>query len=328
MRYLFTLAALALLAASALADLPTTGFRTVEYEPDLRSQNRPSGKWTELRCTMLQQQGDWTWIHSPEGKQGWVRSAEVVPLAHAVEYFTQKIADQPAKAFWYLSRANARQELGDFDAALVDLTEAIGREPNNHDLLNNRAVIYEAKKDYESAIADYNAALKLRPNDPVYWANAASARLRMKDNAKAIANCDRAIALDASLPVAYRIRARALAFQGEAERAIDDYTRAVRLDPTDPSGYASPAWTRATCPVERCRDGKKAVELATYACTLSQWKDSWCLDVLAAAYAESGDFENAVKYARQAVDFATEADRPEIKARLDLYGAKKPYREE
>lgn len=328
MRYLFTLALSTLFAAGALAELPTTGFRTVEYEPDLQSQTRPNGKWTDLRCTMLRQQGDWTWIHSPEGKEGWVRNREVVPLEQAVDFFTQKIAAEPAKAFWYQSRANARQELGDFDAALADLTEAIGHQPNNHDLLNNRAVIYESQKEYELAMADYNAALKLDPNDPVYWANAAAVRLKMKDFAKAIANCDRAIAFDPSFPVPYRIRARALAFQGEVERAIDDYTRAARLDPTDPSAYASPAWTRATCPVERCRDGEKAIELARYACALSQWKDAWCLDVLGAAYAESGDFENATKYAQQALDRATEADRREIKQRLELYAANKPYRDE
>lgn len=328
MSYLLSFALSLLACAGALAELPTTGFRTVEYEPDLRSQSRPNGKWTDLRCTMLRQEGDWTWIHSPEGKEGWVLNREVVPLDGAVEFFTQKIAAEPAKVFWYQSRANARQELGNFDAALADLTAAIGREPNNHELLNNRAVIYEAKGDYEPAIADYNSALKLSPDDPIYWANAAATRLKMKDYAKAIANCDRAISLDAAFPVPYRIRARALAFQGAAERAIDDYTRAARLDPTDPSAYASPAWTRATCPVERCRDGKKAVELARYACELSQWKDAWCLDVLGAAYAESGDFENAAKYAQQALDRASEADRPEINERLKLYAANKPYRDE
>lgn len=328
MRYLLALASMALLSASALAELPTTGFRTVEYEPELRVKNKPGSKWTELRCTMLQQQGDWVWIHSPEGKEGWVRSREVVPLEHAVEFFTTQIAAQPAKAFWYQSRANAKWEQGDIDAALADLTEAIGRQPKNHDLLNNRAVIHEAKKEYEAAITDYNAALKLKPNDPVYWANAAAARLSMKDYAKTIANCDRAIALDPALAVAYRIRARALAFQGELDRSLDDYHRAAKLDPTDPSAYASPAWTRATCPVERCRDATKAVELAEYACKLSQWKDSWCLDVLGAAYAESGDFENAAKFAQQALACAPESDRAEIQSRLDLYGEKKPFRDE
>jgi tetratricopeptide (TPR) repeat protein len=328
MRHLLTLALSALVSASALAELPSTGFRAVEYEPDLRSQGRPGAKWTDLRCTMLQQQGDWTWIHSPEGKEGWLRNNEVVPLERAVEFFSQKIAAEPEKSFWYQSRANVRQELGDSDAALADLTEAIGRQPNNHELFNNRAVIYERKKEYDLAIADYNAALKLSPNDAVYWANAAATRLEMKDYAKAIANSDRAIAVDQSFPVPYRIRARAHAFQGQVEHAVNDYTTAARLDPTDPNSYASPAWTRATCPVEGCRDGKKAVELARYACTLSQWKDSWCLDVLAAAYAESGDFANAAKYAEQALALASEADRAEISKRLELYGKNEPYRDE
>jgi tetratricopeptide (TPR) repeat protein len=328
MRLLLGLAVSALASTAAFAQLPTTGFRAVEYEPALRSQNKPAGTWSDLRCTILQQKDDWAWIHSPEGKEGWVRSDEVVPLDRAADFFTQRIASDPENPFWRQSRANVRQELGELDAALDDLTEAIRRQANNEDLFNNRAVIYEAKREYDLAIADYNAALKLNPNEPVYWANAAATRLKMKDFAKAMANCDRAISLDAAFPVPYRIRARAWAFQGDRERAIADYTTAAELDPSEPSSYASPAWTRATCPVEACRDGKKAVELARYACGLSQWKDSWCLDVLAAAYAESGDFDSAIKYARQSLDLATGADRDEISRRLKLYAAKTPYRDD
>ncbi|HET6882907.1 MAG TPA: tetratricopeptide repeat protein [Pirellulales bacterium] len=314
--------------SAAIGELPTTGFRAVDYEPALRSRNRPAARWTDLRCTILKQEGDWLWIHSFDGKEGWLRNGEVVPLDRAEQFFTQKIAADPNNTFWYQSRANVRQELGDLDTALDDLGEAIRRQPENHYLLNNRATVYEAQKKYEEAIADYNAALKLSPNDPVYWANAAATRLRMKDYGKAVANADRAIALDAQFPVAYRIRAIALAFQGNGQRALDDFTQAARLDPSGPSSYASPAWTQATCPVDACRNGKKAVELATHACELTGWKDSWCLDVLGAAYAEAGDFANATKYAKKAEELASAVDKPEISKRLELYGTKQPYRDE
>jgi tetratricopeptide (TPR) repeat protein len=328
MRFILCLVQLAFAPIPTAVDLPTTGFRAVDYEPELRSRTRPAGKWADLRCTMVRHEGSWTWIHSFEGKEGWVRREEVIPLDRAVDFFTRKIAAQPDNTFWYQSRANAQQELGDLESALSDLSEAIRREPKNHYLYNNRAAVYEAQKEYDRAVADYNAALNISPNEPFYWANAAATRLKMKDYARAIKNCDRAISLDAAFPVAYRIRATALARQGNAQRAAADFTAAARLDPNGPSSYASPAWTRATCPIERCRDGKQAVELAKRACELSQWNDSWCLDVLAAAHAEAGDFDNALKYARQALKLAPALDRPEISKRLELYGTGKPYHDE
>jgi hypothetical protein len=60
------------------------------------------------------------------------------------------------------------------------------------------------------------------------------------------------------------------------------------------------AWFQATCPDAAHRDGNAAVRNATRACELSQWKDAGNIDTLAAAYAEIGDFAQAVRYVTQA----------------------------
>ena len=84
----------------------------------------------------------------------------------------------------------------------------------------------------------------------------------------------------------------------------------------------------ASCPVAKYRDGKKAVEIATHACELTQWKRSDFLDTLAAAYAEAGDFNAAIKWETKAIETMTdERTREPSRARLILYEAGKPYHE-
>jgi hypothetical protein len=102
----------------------------------------------------------------------------------------------------------------------------------------------------------------------------------------------------------------------------------MRRDADYAGPYNQRAWIWATCPEARFRDGKKAVESATRACELADWKEPDVLSTLAAASAESGDFDSAVKWQEKAQGLYWDADDKEQGlARLILYQAKKPYRE-
>ena len=109
-------------------------------------------------------------------------------------------------------------------------------------------------------------------------------------------------------------------------QAIRDYNEAIRLDSKSPA-WNQRAWLQATCPDEKYRDGKKAVADATRACELTSWKDATNLDTLAAAYAESENFDEAVKWQEQAIAFASPAIKATFESRIVLYRDGKPYRE-
>ncbi len=86
------------------------------------------------------------------------------------------------------------------------------------------------------------------------------------------------------------------------------------------------AWDLATDPDKARRDGLKAVDLATYVCRLDGYKTTLYLDTLAAACAEVGKFEDAVRWQTKAVELhenLTGIDR--YRGRLQLYRAGKPY---
>ncbi len=105
--------------------------------------------------------------------------------------------------------------------------------------------------------------------------------------------------------------------------------RTTEINPAFAPGFNNLAWLLATCPDDQYRDGNTAVENATRACELSQWAKPDCLGTLAAAYAEAGEFELAIKWQTKAIELATpDYDMAAAQSRLKLYEAGKPYREE
>jgi hypothetical protein len=62
---------------------------------------------------------------------------------------------------------------------------------------------------------------------------------------------------------------------------------------------------------------------------LTNWKNPGFLDTLAAAFAESGNFDEAIKWQRAALEFPefAESSGVEARQRLRLYSLGRPYRE-
>ena len=102
----------------------------------------------------------------------------------------------------------------------------------------------------------------------------------------------------------------------------------MRLDPKLVVALNGKAWLLATCPDKRYRQGKTAQELATRACEQTNWKVGHYLDTLAAAHAESGNFDKAVELEEKALMDQTyeKNDGTGARERLKLYKDKKPFR--
>jgi tetratricopeptide (TPR) repeat protein len=249
---------------------------------------------TNFEYRVLAEKGGWIKVRH-KGVEGWFAKDDAVPLERAVDYFTRRIKDDPNDAVAFLHRGVVRRLRGEVDAAIKDLGEAVRLKPSAT-AFNSRGIAWRTKGEYDKAIQDYGDAIRL----------------------------------DASYAPAFNNRGNAWRAKKEYAKAVQDYGEAIRLEPKDASALNNQAWLLATCPDEKYRDGKNAVELARRACELTAWKDLNYFDTLAAACAEAGQFEEAVRWQEKvlAEPAFVRGSGEAARRRLELYQNKKPYHEE
>ncbi len=110
------------------------------------------------------------------------------------------------------------------------------------------------------------------------------------------------------------------------EAAIIQYDKAYLASPNSIDVQNNLAWLLATCPDRALRDAPRAIKLAKQAAQSTNYADASMLDTLAAAYAESGEFEKAVVTQRKAIELTPAASRSDLQKRLNLYLEGKTYR--
>lgn len=227
----------------------------------------------------------------------------------------------------YDRRGSAWMAIGQSDKAIADWSEAIRLDRNDVSAYKTRGSARLRSGQYDQAIADWGEVIRLKPELPLAYHNRAYAWMKKGESDKAIADWTAAIGVDPKNASAYSNRGSAWLGKREYDKALADYHAAIRLDPKFGEAYWGLASLLATCPVAKYRDGKQAVENAEKAGELLGLSDSGFVAVLAAAHAAAGDFDFAVSWQEQAIELAPEKSKAELRSRLDLYKARKPYHE-
>jgi tetratricopeptide (TPR) repeat protein len=236
---------------------------------------------------------------------------------------TREIDPSPATALEYYRRARSWSAQAHSDLALADFDRALALNPKFGSAFTGRANEYFRLGDYQRAIADYNEAVFLDANPGIVYCNRAGAWLKSGEVEIALDDYREAIERNPSYAPAYFGRANANVAQAKYSQALADYRQAIRIDPQFAAAYDNLAWILASAPLSDHRNGEQAVEMATKACELTNWKQAEFIATLAAAYAETGNFADAIHWQKRAIELAPE--RKPLQARLVTYLARRPY---
>ncbi len=264
------------------------------------------------------------------GDSGWLNKDDVVLLEEAPDFFASQIQANPDNDFAYAYRGAALRDKGDLEHALADMTMAISINPENATWYSNRGIAWNDLREFSRALADQTQAIRLNPGYAIGYNNRGLTLTDKGEFQNAITDFNDAIRIDPRYQRAYLHRGIAYAKMKDFDKALADYRQALKLDPKDPAVFNTFAWLLATCPKDSFRDGKKAVEYATKACELTNWKISQFLDTLAAAYAENNEFDKAVQWEKKALeneDYVTRHGQA-ASERLLQYQDKKPFRQQ
>ncbi len=249
----------------------------------------------------------------------------------ALADFNRAVELDPTRFLAFHNRGVIRASEGDFDKALEDWNQAIRLRPSFSKALRNRGELHYARGDLERAVSDYTAALRSGSDEQAeLYGLRGHAYYMLGRNSQALMDYNRALQTDRRLWETYIHRGDLLQDMGRWDRAINDYQAALRWRRDSHRALVSLAWLRSTCPDAEYRSPEEGVQAAQQALEMlgeeSPDLRHRYLDVLAAAHANAGEFEEAIQIQEEALTLAPEEMRQDYQKRLDLYQGGEPYR--
>ncbi|MGZ5001572.1 MAG: tetratricopeptide repeat protein [Chthoniobacterales bacterium] len=245
--------------------------------------------------------------------------------------WTQTLARTSRNAIAHKSLGYTFHEKGRLDEALAEYERALEINPRLASARSNLGVTLLQLGRREESLSHLQKALESNPNVPDFHSNLGLALLDTSHVNEALAEFQKALQLNPDLAGAHYNLGNILVELGRAPEALPHYQRVLELDPNDFAALNNLAWLLATSPQAEIRDGKRALELAERADVLTDRRSPIVAATLAAAYAESGRFAEAVKSAERALNLAMaegNAARAEsIRQQLEQYRAGSPFRD-
>lgn len=281
----------------------------------------------------------------------------------AIAEFREALRIHPTYEDAHNDLGSALLREGRTQEAISEFREALEIDPAYEDAHNNLGLVLFDEGRPQEAIAEYRDALRVNSANAGAHYNLGNALLELQRADEAIAEFREALRINPAYADAHNNLGNALLQRGRTDEAVAEYRDALRIDPADARAHynlgialledgrseeaisqvqqalefqpANPsirnklAWMLATVPQTALRAGARAVELATEASQSTGGGNPDILRTLAAAYAEAGEFPNAVQTAQRALQLGeaqgNTALADALRRELKLYEAGRPY---
>jgi tetratricopeptide (TPR) repeat protein len=231
-----------------------------------------------------------------------------------------------------LEQEVADRRPGDDDPAAVAAARAVGKnDPDYSRVHNNIGVSRQKAGELEEAVEHFQKALQIDPDLAEAHHNLGVTLVKLGRPEAALPHLQRMIELKPYTIDAYVTLATSLERLGRTRQAQASYRGALRENPDLWQAANNLAWSLATSPDSKLRGGTEALRWATHAAELTGHANPGVLDTLAAAHAETGQFEAAIAVAEKATELARAAGQSELatqlEGRLQLYRIGWPFRQ-
>jgi tetratricopeptide (TPR) repeat protein len=261
----------------------------------------------------------------------------------SAEFLERSISLRPGYSDAYHTLGNVRANQGRTSEALDCYRQAVEANPENAKSMYNIGNVEYVRGNFEAALPwlDRSLAQDATNSRGHYYRGLCLVKLKRADEAGP--EYRKAIEQESDKAYVFRIRvslADLLVTQGRAAEAMQEYREAlkpvlgnqVKADPR--AAICHLAWLNATSPDPAVRLSDEAMRLGQALVKLDEGPSRGAylpisLDVLAAAYASAGKFEQAIATGTRALEIAEMAGKPalasKIRERLDLYRAGTAY---
>ena len=226
---------------------------------------------------------------------------------------------------------NLFSERGRMDLAREVMLTALILHPTSIEALNNLAVLEAKQGNLPEGLRYLNEALSIDPAHTVTLANHGVLSNAAGRRETALAELQRAVAQAPRSLIARAALAEVLVRADRTAEAAREYRAGLAAHPDWWEGYRALALLLATDDDAGVRRGSEALALAERLCAATSNRDPAALEALAAARAETAQFDGAVAAQSQAIDLWRVANRPDRVAaaerRLEAYRQSQPWRE-